>query len=864
MTRGAVRRLVVIADAALVALFAIVAWNSTVWLGRTFPGFMVMENRVVPSIALPDWTDGPPSRFFQHEVVQIDGRPVTATREVYDRVAAAPPGTTFTYAFQPGGDAPAFAATVASRTFGLRDFVFLFGAFGVLGLAFGVTGSWVAFVAPQTPASLGLLSSGLIAAVFAFTAVDLYGPGWFMRLHVAAEACLAAAFLHLAAVFPTDRFGARRRPVLIAIYGAFAGLALVYEVVLDWPAAYSALHLLASSAHGVAALLLIGAVIYDYVTSDSPLVQRRIGVVALATAAGFLGPAVTMGASGLLGGKVAVNLGVLTAGLFPIGVGYAIVQQDLFEIDVLLRRATSYVIVIALVAGGYLLLLTGAMALVPGGGSSAVATPLSPVLNLAFIFLLGPLQRRVQAAVDRLFFRDGYDSEAALAELSHGLASAHTIDDVLSRTEHTLAATVSPLRWWLFTADDGVFRRIAGSDGPAVLELPAALASRAADGRILTRYEWDDGARAAPDVWRRLDAEVLIPIRSAGPPLAFLALGAKASGHPYGINDDTFLRASANQLALAITSAGAFAELAGLNSRLEEQVRERTRALQSANYELNGSLDELRGAYDRLERNQASLMRADRLATLGRLAAGMAHEVNTPLGAVHNSLRVTTDLAREYVESIEDPSVTPDDHRAIARELLDAAEAAAGWARKASSFIAKVKLHSREAPSNRRVNFNVGDVVAETEALLAHRLRSAVCRIDYAHDGDPTLQGDPARLGQVLMNLVGNAIDAYEDRGIADGAVTVRATRTADAVVCTVADRAGGIPEDVLPRIFDELFTTKEPGRGTGLGLWIARQLIEETFGGALTVTSEAGVGTCFTLALPLAHAAADADRSAA
>jgi signal transduction histidine kinase len=846
-----VRGAVVAASATMFILLLVVGWNSTEWVGRTFPGFLVLGNRVVPSIALPEWTDGPPSVFFQHEVVEIDGRPIVTADAIYAHVAGAPPGTVFVYRLRAPSGVDQIVP-VGSRRFGGRDYVFLFGAFVCLGLVFFGTGAWVAFVAPRTPASLGLLSSGTAAGLFALTAVDLYGPWWFMRLHVVAETWLAAGFLHLAAVFPTDRFGARRRPILIALYAVFGLVALAYEAALDTPRAYSLMHLLVTAAHGVAALLVIVAVVHDYLRSPSALVRRRISVVALGTAAGMLAPAVTMGASALLGGRVAVNLGVLPALLFPISVGYAIVKQDLFEIDVLLRRATTYVIVVALAAGCYLALLALMAMLVPGTGTLAATTPLSALVNLAIILVLWPLQRRVQATVDQLFFRGGYDSESALAELSRGLASAHTRHAVLAQAEAVLSATVRPTHWATYWEDgDGAFRRIVGSHGPERLTLPPGLATRAAEGRILTRYEWEDGVRTLPEVWRSLDAELLIPIRSWGPPIAFLALGGKASGHPYGTYDDTFLRAAASQLALALTSAQAFAELEALNARLEEQVRDRTRALESANVELNESLDELRNAYTQLEKNQTSLLRADRLATLGRLAAGIAHEVNTPLGAVHNSLRVTTDLAQEYLDSIDDPQVTRDDHRAIARELLEAAQAAAGWARKASSFIAKVKLHSRETPSDPRSVFRVADVVAETEALLSHRLRSAECRLTRRLDDDLALRGDPTRFGQVLVNLVGNAIDAYEEHGVRDGVVAVALERTDDAVRLTVTDHAGGISPDVLPRIFEELYTTKEPGRGTGLGLWIARQLVEETFGGTLTVVSAPGQPTCFTITMP-------------
>lgn len=133
-----------------------------------------------------------------------------------------------------------------------------------------------------------------------------------------------------------------------------------------------------------------------------------------------------------------------------------------------------------------------------------------------------------------------------------------------------------------------------------------------------------------------------------------------------------------------------------------------------------------------------------------------------------------------------------------------------------------------------------------------HRMRSAGCDVAVTVDPTLVLVGEQGRLGQVLVNLVGNAIDAYEDHALRDGRIEIRAERVGDNAVVTVRDDAGGIPDDVLPRIFDELYTTKEPGRGTGLGLWIARTLVEEQFGGTLTVGTEVGVGSCFTLTLPL------------
>src|SRR3989442_4615681 len=223
-----------------------------------------------------------------------------------------------------------------------------------------------------------------------------------------------------------------------------------------------------------------------------------------------------------------------------------------------------------------------------------------------------------------------------------------------------------------------------------------------------------------------------------------LALGRKGWGRPYPMHAAAFLRAAASQIALAMTNAGAFARLESMTASLEQQVNERTASLAKANVDFGRSLTELRTAYQQLERNQASLMRAERLATLGRLTAGIAHEVNTPLGAVINSLKILTDLGREYADSIDDPGVTAGDHHEIARELVQTAQAAVGWARKAAGFVGKVRIQGREPPPADAGTLEVSTVVADVQAVLQQRLRQPTSRLDLAQESPRTLHGDPA------------------------------------------------------------------------------------------------------------------------
>jgi C4-dicarboxylate-specific signal transduction histidine kinase len=383
------------------------------------------------------------------------------------------------------------------------------------------------------------------------------------------------------------------------------------------------------------------------------------------------------------------------------------------------------------------------------------------------------------------------------------------------------------------------------------------MATRLSEGSILARYLWEDGnAGPLPSFWQALDAEILVPIRSGRMVIGVVSLGRKGSGRWYNEDDTLFLAAAASQVGLAITNAHAFSQLADLNVSLEDQVRERTAALEIANRDLNRSYATMQSAFQRLEQSQTSLMRADRLATLGRLSAGIAHEVNTPLGAVLNALQILGNLGQEYQESIGDPAVSPDDHREIAREITATAGAAAGWARKAAAFITRVKTHGREPHPALRQRFTVRSVVEETRALLTQRLRLECCELTLEeHPEGVSLVGDPARLGQVLVNLVTNALDAYEEAHLEESRIIVSARATATGVEIGVRDWARGMPAEVAARIFDELFTTKDPGRGTGLGLCIARNLVEDSFGGTLTVESEVGVGTRFVIGVPVSRA---------
>jgi two-component system sporulation sensor kinase A len=226
---------------------------------------------------------------------------------------------------------------------------------------------------------------------------------------------------------------------------------------------------------------------------------------------------------------------------------------------------------------------------------------------------------------------------------------------------------------------------------------------------------------------------------------------------------------------------------------------------------------------------QAELMKRDRLASVGLLAAGVAHELNNPL----MSLGMQARMLRAYAESNGLPSE-------IRERLTHIDDAASRMAAIISDllFMARPLEHPQ-------AHVDVVQIVRSTIALLRAGVTSSP-RIEVTIGELPAVQGYASKLGQVFFNVLRNAVQAIET--VADGLVIVRARALADSIEIQVTDNGHGIPSALLPRVAQPFFSTK-PG-GTGLGLWLSHALIVQ-HGGTLNVASEEGKGTTVTLALP-------------
>jgi PAS domain S-box-containing protein len=256
---------------------------------------------------------------------------------------------------------------------------------------------------------------------------------------------------------------------------------------------------------------------------------------------------------------------------------------------------------------------------------------------------------------------------------------------------------------------------------------------------------------------------------------------------------------------------------------------------------------QLEQANQALRQNQDQLLVAEKMASIGRLTAGIAHEMNTPLAAVRSSLSELSSLVKEYDEAVGDPDVNEEDHHEIAAEMRQAIELASTSAERAAGFVRGVKSQTRDLSSKQMVAFNAVPIIDEAILLLSHMLREKKCTVNFDHTSSlMELKGSPGRLAQVVTNLIVNSADACAPRG--DGKIDVKLVDDGAYLVMSVTDNGGGIPPEIITRIFEPMFTTKPFGQGTGLGLPIIHDIVVGDFAGKIDVASKVGEGTTFTL----------------
>ena len=255
-----------------------------------------------------------------------------------------------------------------------------------------------------------------------------------------------------------------------------------------------------------------------------------------------------------------------------------------------------------------------------------------------------------------------------------------------------------------------------------------------------------------------------------------------------------------------------------------------------------------------IKNNQDILMERERLAGLGQLIGGIAHNLKTPIMSIAGATQGLEDLIKEFEASIDDPDVNSQDYHDIANDMKEWIPKIRAYLEYMADIITTVKGQAVTSLSKETSeNFTVAELVKRVDILMKHELKNAYVALEVlmSIDGNQLIEGSVNVLVQVINNMITNAIQAYNGEG--ERKIKLKITKDGGDVVFSITDHAGGLPKAVQDCIFKEMITTKGKN-GTGLGLYMSYSNIRAHFGGDITYETEQGIGTTFNVIIPIKH----------
>ena len=312
------------------------------------------------------------------------------------------------------------------------------------------------------------------------------------------------------------------------------------------------------------------------------------------------------------------------------------------------------------------------------------------------------------------------------------------------------------------------------------------------------------------------------------------------------------------ELAVSEIRVGEVRRFTGLVRDISERKRAE-QALENLNKSLSDQVAETQRAMEGLKNAQSQLVQAEKLASLGELVAGVAHEINTPIGVSVTAASLLRDEVQEITQLVASGQLKRSTLDSFAEASSQTAEMILSNLRRAADLIQSFKQVAvdRSTSEERRVALHH----YLDEVLLSLRPRLRKTRVEVAIECDPDIQiwTQPGALAQVMTNLIMNSLlHAYtEDQS---GQIEISVSPKESGVLLRYQDDGCGIPAEVLPRIFDPFFTTKRGSGGTGLGLHIVYNLVTSTLKGRIEVNSTAGAGAEFLISLPWGAASSTTD----
>ena len=702
-----------------------------------------------------------------------------------------------------------------------------------VGLIYLAIGAVVWRLKRDRPESWALLLFCSVTAALLFLSGPAYPLHWALTLFNIP--LVGATAFHLFTTYPIEPPWIVRRPELrVAPYALALGIGSV-ALAEPWiPAAGQVVAPLVTFVPVALAVACMGIASVEWYRQRGSAAADRANVMLLGGAASFVPVIALLFVHYFRGTAFPWSVALLGFFVFPAAVGYGIVRKDLFDLRGVAKSSAAYGAATLAITGLFAFVITFADALVKYVQMDAR----SPVFSVLFLFLailaFNPLRNRVQRLVDRTFDRDRVAYREAVREISEVMVSMLSVKEIVERILVAVTDTMGVEGAMVLLVDektDSLRPEAARGDWdeearsasfPSHHPICRALWMRRT---ALARDDFDEEEdpeirEACRDVFDTLEAELLVPILFGVDLLGVIAVGRKLTGERLGADERQLLRTLANQSSIAIENAKAFDEIAQLNETLEARVEERTRELSDT---------------------QALLVQSEKMRSLGQLVAGVAHELNNPIGFVHANLKLLEEKVGRLMGDDLDEETRKRTREAINKLLSRSREGT----ERVKQIVQDLRTFSRmDQAELQEVCLN--EEIDRTLGLMEPRLKGGVTIVrDY---GDlPRIRCYAGQLNQVFMNLLMNACDAVDGRGT----ITIRTRAVPEGVRLEFEDDGPGMLPEVKERIFEPFFTTKPVGKGTGLGLSLSHGIVER-HGGSMSVESEPGRGSRFVIELPL------------
>jgi signal transduction histidine kinase len=498
---------------------------------------------------------------------------------------------------------------------------------------------------------------------------------------------------------------------------------------------------------------------------------------------------------------------------------YAILRHRLLDISIIIRKGLLYSVPTAALAIVYLLIVLATERLLVSFVGYQLLF-LSTLVAAITAVAVQPLRDRVQLFIDKLFFREKYDAQLMLKELSELAGSILDIEELSSLLLDRLTAALHIKRAYIMLKEETAaqFHIIARN-------------SQAQPGDDITLHgshpivEWMSNhrqplSRSELDflpqfkaLWaqereslNRLEAELFIPLLVRDELIGILILGVRLSEASYSRDEQLTLTTLANQTAVAIQNARLYSDL--------------ERSLET------------------LQQMQDQLVQSEKLSAIGEMIAGVAHEINNPLTAVIG-----------YSQLLQMQSMDQDAQ--IHDDLGQILEAGMRMKRIVANLLDFSRQHQ---PQKEYVDIN--QIISTSLALRMNELTNNNIEVEADLVTDlPWTMADRHQLQQVFVNIINNAQQAMAEQGGAGRLTVSTEQQTNNAILISFQDTGPGMPEETMNRIFDPFFTTKEVGKGTGLGLSVSYGIVHE-HDGRIWAESEDGHGATFLIQLPIRKSA--------